>query len=141
MSVVLRDAGQALYSEDVSADNTVAAADSGIVLNQVADGKVTTLPDITAALVGTVVIVRIGGVQQTNGPAGASTGNGQVGHSISPHSSDKISGLGAAGTANKDLLMVKADGNVGDYVVLVAGDVIAGVWNVVEAKGSWTREA
>jgi hypothetical protein len=37
--------------------------------------------------------------------------------------------------------MVKASQKVGDYVILRAGDVTAGVWMVEEAVGDWTFEA
>lgn len=130
---------QRLFAENVSANNTVAGADSGVVLNQTADAKVTTLPDITAALAGTRVIVRLAGVA-AGGPVGSGASASQ-GHEIAPHSSDKIVGLGVAGTADKSLLMVKADMVVGDYVILRAGDVTAGVWAVEEAVGAWTFEA
>ena len=130
--------GKRYFAENVSANNTVAAADSGVVLNIIADALVTTLPNITTARAGTRVIVKLGGV-----PAGGPVGSGankSVGHAISPHSSDKIVGLGAAGVADKDLLMVKASMQVGDYVILQAGDATEGNWNVVEAVGAWTRE-
>lgn len=133
MSVKLYD-GKVYASEDVSANNTVAAADSGVVLNIVEDAIVTTLPSTAAGL---TVIVRIGGK-----PAGGSVGSGDdasVGHAISPAAADKIIGLGAAGADNKDLLMVKASSKVGDYVKLV-GDGAEG-WYVQEAVGEWTREA
>jgi len=128
---------QRLFAEDVSADNTVAVADSGVVLNQTADAKVTTLPDAAAANVGLTVIVRLGGVK-AGGPVGSGS-NASQGHAISPHSSDKIVGLGASGTTNKDLLMVKASMIVGDYVKLVSNGV--DTWYVEEAVGAWTFEA
>jgi hypothetical protein len=129
--------GKRYFGEHVDADNTVAAADSGVVLNVIADGKKTTLPDAAAGNLGVVVIVRLGGV-----PAGGPVGSGankSVAHEIAPHSSDKIVGLGAAGTADKSLLMAKDDMIVGDYVKLQSDG--AGAWNVLEAVGAWTREA
>lgn len=135
--VALRDAGQKLQSEDLTTNNTVAAADSGVVLNQRADGLTTTLPAVGATNVNLTVIVRVGDVQQTNGPTGAGTGNGEIGHTISPNSADKIIGLGAAGTDDQDLVLAKADHQVGDYVVLQS-DGSTG-WFVVEAKGAWAR--
>lgn len=134
----LYDDGRRNTCEDVTANNTVAAADSGMVLNIKADGLVTTLPDAAAGLAGLTVIVRLAGVPVTNGPAGTGA-NESVGHSISPHSSDAIDGLGAAGVDNKDLVMVKASMIVGDYVKLVCNGV--DTWYVVEASGAWTREA
>lgn len=128
---------QRLFAETVSADNTVAVADSGVVLNQTADAKTTTLPDAAAANVGLTVIVRLAGVP-AGGPVGSGSNESQ-GHTISPHSSDKIVGLGASGTTNKDLLMVKASMIVGDYVKLVSNGV--DTWYVQEAVGAWTFEA
>lgn len=137
-TVALRTAGQRLQSEDVTANNTVAAADSGVVLNQKADALVTTLPNLTSAMVGLRVIVRLAGVPVTSGPTG--TGNNKsVGHEIAPHSSDKIVGFGVSGTADKSLLMVKASMKVGDYVILVGDGV--DTWYVQEVVGSWTFEA
>lgn len=125
-------------AEDVTANNTVVAADSGVVLNQTKDALVTTLPNITTAMVGLTVIVRLAGVAKTNAAAG--TGDDEsMGHEIAPHSSDKISGAGASGTADKSMLMVKASQKVGDYVVLRADGV--DTWFVQEYSGAWTFEA
>jgi len=128
---------QRLFSETVSADNTVAVADSGVVLNQTADGKVTTLPAVASTNVGLTVIVRLAGVV-AGGPVGSGA-SASLGHTISPNSADKIIGLGAAGVDDKDLVMVKASMVVGDYVKLVS-DGLNG-WFVQEAVGAWTREA
>ena len=125
------------FSEDVSADNTVAIADSGVVLNQIADGKVTTLPAVASSNVGLTVIVYLGGVK-AGGPVGSGT-NASLGHTISPNASDKIMGLGQAGTDDKDLLMAKANMMVGDYVKL-RSDGVNG-WFVEEATGAWTFQA
>lgn len=138
MSVKLYEAGARLYSEDVSANNTVALADSGVVLNQVTDGKVTTLPDAAAGNVGLRVIVRLGGVPKTTGLSGSGD-NASVGHEVAPHASDKIVGLGSSGTADKSLLMAKASMKVGDYVALRSNGV--DTWFVEEAVGAWTFEA
>lgn len=135
---VLYDAGARLDCEDVVADNTVAVADSGRILNIKADGKVTTLPNATAALAGLSVIVRLAGVPVTNGPAGTGA-NESVGHEIAPHSSDLIVGRGVTGTADKSLLMVKASQIVGDYVKLVCNGV--DTWYIQEMRGAWTFEA
>lgn len=134
----LREDGRRVTCEDVTADNTVAAADSGMVLNIKADSKITTLPDITSSMVGLRVIVRLNGVPVTNGPVGTGSSK-SVGHEIAPHSSDTIVGLGAAGTADKSLLMVKASMVTGDYAVLQADGVSR--WFVQEASGAWTRES
>jgi hypothetical protein len=123
--------------ENVSANNTVAVADSGNVLNIIADAIVTTLPAVASSNVGLTVVVRLGGVP-AGGPVGSGS-NGSVGHEIAPNASDKIIGLGAAGTDDKSLLMVKSSMQVGDYVKLVS-DGLNG-WFVQEAVGSWTREA
>jgi hypothetical protein len=126
-----------LFAEDVSADNTVAIADSGVVLNQTADAKTTTLPAVASTNVGLEVIVRLGGVK-AGGPVGSGS-NGSQGHTISPNASDKIMGLGVAGTDDKDLLMAKDDMIAGDYVRL-RSDGVNG-WFVVEAVGAWTFQA
>lgn len=138
MSAPLHQPGQRFYSEAVTANNTVVAADSGVVLDQQADALVTTLPDITSSMVGLEVVVRLAGVKKTNGPAGSGD-NASVGHEIAPHSSDSIVGLGASGTADKSLLMVKASQYVGDFVRLRADGVSR--WFVVAAVGAWTFEA
>lgn len=136
--VQLRSNGQQLQSETVTANNTVAAADSGVVLNQTKDALVTTLPNITTSMVGLCVIVRLAGATPTSGTAGTGS-NESVGHEIAPHSSDKISGASQAGTADKSMLMVKASMKVGDYVILRADGV--DTWFVQEYCGDWTFEA
>lgn len=136
--VQLREEGRRLQAEDVTANNTVAAADSGNVLNITKDALVTTLPNITTSMVGLTVIVRLAGATPTTGTAGTGS-NQSVGHEIAPHSSDKISGAGVSGTADKSLLMVKASQEVGDYVILQADGV--DTWFVKEWSGSWTFEA
>ena len=136
-SVKFRD-GRRAASIDVSADRTVTVSDSGLVLNQTADGKVTTLPDATSAMPGFRIAVRLAGVKSTNGPAGA-VSNASQGHSISPHSSDKIVGYGQAGVTNKDMIMLAANMNVDDYVILVCNGVDS--WYVQEASEGWTFEA
>lgn len=128
---------QRLFAETVSADNTVAVADSGVVLNQTVDGKVTTLPAVASSNVGLTVIVRLAGVK-AGGPVGSGA-SASLGHLISPAAADKIIGLGAAGVDDKDLVMVKASMVVGDYVKLVSDGVNG--WFVQEAVGAWTREA
>jgi len=136
--VQLRPDGQRLFSEDVSANNTVALADSGVVLNQIADALVTTLPNAATSNVGLTVIVRLAGVPKSGAPAG--TGDNQsIGHEIAPHSSDKIVGMGAANAADKSMLMVKASMKVGDYVKLRCDGV--DTWFIDEVVGSWTFEA
>lgn len=137
--VALRDAGQKLQSEDLTTNNTVAIADSGVVLNQRKDGLVTTLPAVASSNVGLRVIVRVGDVQQTSGPTGAGTGNKSIGHEIAPNASDKIMGFGQAGTDDKSLLLAKANHVVGDYVILQSDGVNG--WMVQEVKGAWTFEA
>lgn len=130
--------GRRVDCEDVTANNTVAVADSGRVLNIKADALVTTLPNNAAGTVGLSVIVRLAGVPVTNGPAGTGS-NESVGHEIAPHSSDLIVGRGATGVADKSLLMVKASMKVGDYVKLVGNGV--DTWFIQESSGDWTFEA
>lgn len=136
--VLLHEEGQRLQAEDLTTSNTVAVADSGVVLNQTKDALVTTLPNITSSMVGLRVIVRLAGAVPTTGTAGTGS-NESVGHEIAPHSSDKIVGFGVSGTADKSLLMVKASHKVGDYVILQADGV--DTWYVQEVVGDWTFEA
>ncbi len=138
MATVKLSDGRRVLGENVSANNTVALADSGSALNQIADAKVTTLPDAAAGNVGLEVFVVLGGVP-AGGPVGSGS-NGSVGHEIAPHSSDKIVGiLGGSGTADKSILMAKDDMVAGDYVKLRSNGV--DTWFVVEASGAWTMEA
>lgn len=136
-TIKLRD-GRRVLGENVSANNTVTLADSGSALNQIADAKVTTLPDAAAGNVGLEVFVVLGG-EPAGGPVGSGSG-GTVGHEIAPNSSDKIVGiLGGSGTADKSILMAADDQKVGDYVKLRSNGV--DTWFVVEASGAWTMEA
>ena len=129
--------GKRYDAENVIADNTVAVADSGRVLNIIADGKLTTLPNNAAGTVGLTVIVRLGGVP-AGGPVGSGS-NASLGHEIAPHSSDLIVGRGVTGTADKSLLMTKANMIVGDYVILVGNGV--DTWFIQESVGAWAFEA
>lgn len=136
-NIKLRD-GRVVLGENVSANNTVALADSGSALNIVADDIVTTLPNAATSNVGLEVFVVLGGVKQ-GGPVGTGA-NGSLSHEIAPHSSDKIVGiLGGSGVADKSLLMAQDDMVVGDYVKLRSDGV--DTWFVVEASGAWTVEA
>lgn len=126
-----------LQSVDVSADKTLAISDGGIVQNAVADGKVFTLPAVGSGNVGLTFVVRNGGVPATGGAAGAIADALAV--TISPNASDKIMGLGVAGTDNKDIVNTKATSRVGDYIVLVSDGVNG--WFVKEVSGTWAFEA
>jgi len=138
MATVKLADGRRVLGENVSANNTVALADSGSALNIISDAKVTTLPDAAAGNVGLEVFVVLGGVP-AGGPVGSGS-NASVGHEIAPNSSDKIVGiLGGSGTADKSILMAKASMIVGDYVKLRSNGV--DTWFVVEASGAWTMEA
>lgn len=119
----LYEAGR--YTETVGGTKTVAVADSGKLLNVIADGSVITLP---ATDVGLCVTIR-------NGQASAGT----VAVNISPNASDKITGCGLAGTDNKDLINTKATSRPGDYVELIADG--SDGWFIRRMVGTWEEEA
>ena len=106
-------------SANVSADKTLAAADSGVVQNVIADGVTITLPATATA------VVRAAGV-----PAGGPVGSGSN-KSQEVVVTGTVAGLGGA-SASATFTLAKDD--------MVAGDEIAFVNGVVAyAVGNWVR--
>lgn len=110
--------------ETKSADTTVAAADSGYLIDVDTDAKIMTLPATVVGMTFTFV------------NAGA---DGAVLLSVSPNAADKIIGAGFTAADNKDAQNTKATAKKGDYIRLV-GDGVDG-WFVQEMRGTWVREA
>lgn len=136
-STTLYTIGDGRTAVDVTLNKTLAASDSGVVQNVIADGITITLP---ATVVGMVAIVRNGGVTPTGAAAGA-TSDGTVLVTVAPNASDQIAGAQITAADNKALLNTKATSRVGDEVRLIA-DGTAGVgWNVESLKGIWARAA
>ncbi len=65
--------------------------------------------------------------------------NGAASLSISQVGGDVFQGIGAAGVADKDLVLTAALARKGDYVRIHGG--AATIWSIVEMRGAWTREA
>lgn len=61
------------------------------------------------------------------------------GITISPAAADGITYAGSS-TDNKDLILTQANARRGDYVKIASLDGTA-AWQVIEAKGTWTKEA
>ena len=104
-------------------DTTPAANESGFVYLVTATATIT-LPAVAPGATFTFI----------NGGALDAT----VGVTISPNASDKITGLGATGTNNKDIVNTVGTAKRGDMLILVGG--AANVWNVVRCIGTWDRE-
>lgn len=106
-------------SANISANKTLAAADSGIVQNVIADGVTITLPASATQ------VVRAAGV-----PAGGPVGSGSNG-SQAVVVAGTVAGLGGASAA-ATFTLAKDD--------MIAGDEIAFVNGVVShAVGAWVR--
>lgn len=114
------DTEQQLHTEN----DTMTAADSGIVHKCATDGVVFTLPATAAGLTYTFM------------NAGA---DGAAGISVSPHADDKIMGVNITAADNKDLINTKGTAKKGDFVRLV-GDGSLG-WYVQAIGGIWARES
>lgn len=128
---------------DVSATKTLLATEFGWVQNIIADALVLTAPASATVLGGSSLILRNGGV-----PAGSSVGsgaNGTLGFVLTPASGDGVTGNGFTAATDKGVTYVKASGNVGDEIELLAGGAnTAKAWNVKSVKGklaAWTRTA
>lgn len=129
-------------SVDVTANKTLALADSGIVQNVVGDGITITLP---STVLGANFIVRAGGVQ-----AGATPGSVQDGAqtiTLAPQSTDGIAGNGFTAAVNKGAQLgasaaSKKAGRTGDEI-FVHGTGAAGAsgYVVQRVTGVWTRVA
>lgn len=129
---------------DVSADKTLAATEFGWVQNIVTDAVTITLPAAATVLAGSTIVLRNGGVPKTSGPTGSGD-NGSLGFVVTPASGDGVTGNGFTAAINKGVTYVKAQGIVGDEMVLACGGAnTAKAWNVLSAKGklaAWTRTA
>ena len=129
---------------DVSANKTLAATEFGWVQNVVADGLTITLPASATVLAGATIILRNGGVPKTSGPAGSGD-SGSVGFVVTPASGDGVTGNGFTAATDKGITYVKAQGKVGDEILLSCGGAnTAKAWNVervIGALAAWTRTA
>lgn len=122
------------YNEALTktADYTVTAANSGVVLDVQASSTIT-LPAIAEAMDGVVAIVRVGKPGITV--------------NVSPNSADKIVGNGFTAAVNKDA--IGANLPAGSFIELVASFVSVTTvdttvnttqWTVRRILGGWTRE-
>ena len=117
--------GDRTVREVISANKTLAAADTGKLFWVDTDALIITLPAIADGL---------GGVKIVNGGA-----FGAVAVNLSPQALDMVLGPNITGADNKDLINTKATAKRGDYAVLDLGD--ADGYVVTELKGTWAREA
>lgn len=128
--------GNGVNYMNLDTSKTLALSDQGAIQNVVADGITITLP---ATAAGNTFTIRNGGVPAASA-VGAGTGtDASALITIAPNASDKIQGLAFTAADNKAALNTKATAKVGDFLRLV-GDGIDG-YNVVEARGIWTRAA
>lgn len=104
--------------EELSADTTLDAADSGKILLITATGKTITLPATAVGLCYTIMSAKDG-----------------IALAVSPNSADKILGLDLTGADNKDKLCTSRKG---DYIKIIADGSLG--WYVMEAVGTWTEE-
>lgn len=58
---------------------------------------------------------------------------------ISQVGGDVFRGIGAAGAADKDLVLAAAVAQRGDYIKIRG--TTGTIWSIIEARGAWTREA
>lgn len=127
--------GNGTNYENIDTSKTLTLADNGVVQNVIADAITITLPATTA---GACFIIRNAGAPKSGAPAGTGDDNSVL-VTVSPNASDKIQGLGFSAADDKDALNTKATARVGDYIKLV-GDGTDG-WNVLDARGIWTRQS
>lgn len=129
---------------DISATKTLLATEMGWVQNIVTDGLTLTAPASATVLAGATLTLRNGGVPATGGAAGTGS-NGTIGFILTPASGDGVTGNGFTAATDKGVTYVKAQGNVGDEILLSSGGAnTAKAWNVVSVKGklaAWTRTA
>lgn len=126
--------GNGTAVENIDTSKTLALADNGVVQNVIADGLTITLPATTA---GACFVIRNGGAPASSGLPTTSGSDGSVLVTVAPNASDQIAGLGFTAADNKAALNTKATARVGDQITLV-GDGTNG-WNVLQARGIWTR--
>lgn len=123
---------------NVTENKTLAAADSGIVQNVIADNVVVSLP---ATADGLAFTVRNGGDAPTGAAAGA-VGDGSALVSVSPVAADGITGAGFTAAVDKDAQNTKATSQVGDEITLLGnGTTGATAWTAFNVRGTWAREA
>lgn len=127
-----------LQSVIVTTNKTLTAADQGIVQDVAVDGVIITLPSTAADL---EFYIRNKGRVAANTPTGA-VQNKAVAVAVSPAAADGFTGNGFTPVVNKDAINTKATASVGDYI-RIAGTGTAGVtgWYILEASGTWAREA
>lgn len=123
------------YARDIDTSLTVAAEDSGLVLNVIATGVVVTLPAVATQGVWTI---RDGGVPVTDGPAGAIVSAAVP--TVDPNGSDTLAGLNVEGTEQDGKYYKNTGGNPGDEIVVAnTGATNGGL--IVSTKGDWILEA
>ena len=111
-------------AEIVTANKTLDAADSGKLLYIAADALVMTLPATVVGLCYTFI---------NAGEDGANI------ITIAPNASDQIIGIDLTAADDKDVINIKATAKKGDYIKLMGNGTTG--WLVLEAGGSWAREA
>lgn len=121
---------------DVTENKTLALTDQGIIQNVITDALTITLP---ATAAGSTFWVRNGGVPASSALGAATGSDFSCLVTIAPNSSDKVQGLQFTAADNKAILNTKATSKVGDYLHVV-GDGVDG-YNILHAKGTWTRAA
>lgn len=129
--------GNGVNYENIDTSKTLAVADNGVVQNIIADGLTITLPATGAAGL-YYFTIRNGGAPKSGAPAGTGD-DASVLVTVSPNSSDKISGLGFTAADDKDALNTKATARVGDYITLLSDGVDG--WTVVASRGIWARQS
>lgn len=129
---------------NVSENKTLAATEFGWVQNIITDDITLTLPASATVLAGAEIVLRNGGDAPTGAPTGAG-GDGSLGFVVTPASGDGVTGNNFTAAINKGVTYVKAQGRVGDEIVLASGAAnTAKAWNVASVKGklaAWTRTA
>lgn len=129
---------------NVTENKTLLATEMGWVQNIITDGLTLTATASATVLAGATLILRNGGVPSTSGPIGTGS-SGTVGFVLTPASGDGVTGNGFTAAINKGVTYVKAQGSVGDEMLLSSGAAnTAKAWNVVSVKGklaAWTRTA
>jgi len=120
---------------DVTENKTLAAKDSGIVQNVIANSIIVTLP--ATAVVGSYV-VRDGGVPTTGGPVGAVVKPAIV--TVDPDAADTIAGLNVEGAAADGKYVRNTAGRIGDEITITNGPTNGGYIDGA-VIGDWLREA
>lgn len=122
------------YARDIDSAITLAAEDSGLVLNVIATGVVLTLPAVATQGVWTI---RDGGVKVSSGPAGAIVSAAVP--TVDPNASDTLAGLNQEGTEQDGKYFKNTGGNPGDEIVVAnTGATNGGL--IVSSKGDWLAE-